>query len=99
MHPLMNNAILKALSQKDHRLLSRQLQLVALPKGLTLYEPGEVPAYIYLPRDCMISYLSGTEDGETIEIAVVGNEGLVGVVALLSDAATFRAIVQIGGSA
>jgi CRP-like cAMP-binding protein len=93
----MKNRILKALPSKEYRIISAQLRTVALPKGAVLYEAGERIRQVYFPEDAMISSLSGTSDGATIEVSVVGNEGVVGLPALFSESAAFRAIVQIPG--
>lgn len=95
----MKNRILKALPPKEHRMLSSQLKAVTLTKGSVLWEPGERISQVYFPEKAMISYLSGTSEGETIEVCVVGNEGIVGLASLLSDRTAFRSVVQIGGSA
>ncbi len=95
----MKNRILKALPQKEYKTISAHLKRVELPKGMVLYEAGEQITQVYFPDQAMISYLSGTSDGETIEVCVVGNEGIVGLAALLADSTAFRAIVQIPGPA
>lgn len=95
----MKNRILKALPQKEYRTLAAQLKPATLTKGSVLYEAGQRITQVYFPEKAMISYLSGTSEGETIEVCVVGNEGIVGLASLLSDSTAFRAVVQIGGSA
>ena len=95
----MNNRILKALPAKEYRILSSQLKEVMLPKGAILHEASERIGQVYFPNDAMISYLSGTAEGESVEVCVVGNEGVVGIAALLSDSTAFRAVVQVPGSA
>ena len=95
----MKNRILKALPPKEYRIVSPQLKRVELPKGIPLYEAGERISHVYFPEEAMISYLSGTSEGETIEVCVVGNEGVVGLASLFADATAFRAVVQIPGTA
>lgn len=95
----MKNRILKALPPKEYRIISPYLHSIVLSRGTVLYEPGEPIRHVYFPNEAMISYLSGTAEGETIEIGVVGNEGVVGIASLLADATAFRASVQIAGSA
>lgn len=95
----MTNRILKALPAKEYRIIAPQLKHVLLPKGMVLYEAGERAGNVYFPEDSMVSYLSGTAEGESIEVCVVGNEGVVGLASLLADATAFRAVVQIPGSA
>lgn len=75
------------------------LELVELPFGMILYEDGEVLSRIYFPIDAVISYVQPLEDGSVIELAVIGNEGMVGVsVVLGSSTASGRAMVQIAGN-
>jgi CRP-like cAMP-binding protein len=95
----MNNRILKALSSKEYRIVGPQLKPVMLSKGTVLYEVGESISDVYFPEDAMISYLSGTADGETLEVSVIGNEGVVGIGSLLGESTAFRALVQIPGRA
>src|SRR5437867_2273257 len=95
----MKNRILKGLPPREHRILSPQLKPVVLKKGSVLYEAGERITQVYFPETSMISYLSGTSEGDTIEVGVVGNEGVAGLAALLSDSTAFRAVVQIPGNA
>jgi CRP-like cAMP-binding protein len=93
------NLLLQALPPKEMRLIVPHLRPVRLPKDLVLYETGQRIQQVYFPEDALISYLSGTSDGESIEVCVVGNEGLVGLTGVLSDRTTFRACVQIEGDA
>src|SRR4051812_25744299 len=95
----MKNRILKTLPPREQRILSPQLKPVTFKKGEVLYEAGERITHVYFPETSMVSYLSGTSEGDTIEVCVVGNDGLVGLAALLSDSTAFRAVVQIPGNA
>ncbi len=95
----MKNRILKALPSREYRAISSQLKAVILSKSTVLYEAGERIREVYLPEDGLVSYLSGTAEGETLEVGVIGNEGIVGISAVLGDTTAFRAIVQIAGRA
>ena len=95
----MNNRILKALPQKEYRQIAAHLKLVNLTQGAVLYEAGERISEVYFPDEATISYLSGTADGETLEVCVIGNEGLVGIASILSDSTAFRSVVQLPGPA
>jgi len=66
---------------------------------MVLYEVGERISEVYFPDDAMISYLSGTAEGESLEVSVIGNEGVVGIASVLGESTAFRALVQIPGSA
>jgi CRP-like cAMP-binding protein len=93
----MKNRILRALSSKEYRILAPHLKPLLVPKGTVLYEIGEKIRDVFFPEDAMISYLSGTVDGETLEVSVIGNEGVVGIASLFGESAAFRAVVQIPG--
>jgi CRP-like cAMP-binding protein len=93
------NRILKALPARESRLISAHLRPVVLSKDMVLYEVGQRIKQVYFPEEAVVSCLSGTSEGEVIEVAVVGNEGIVGVASLVEDLATFRAVVQIPGRA
>ena len=75
--------------------MSAHLNPVVLSKGSVLYEAGERIRDIYMPEDGVVSYLSDTAEGETLEVGVIGNEGVVGIGAVLGDTMAFRAVVQI----
>ena len=62
----MNNRILKALPQKEYRLIAPQLKLVDLVQGTVLYEAGQSINDIYFPDEATISYLLGTADGDYV---------------------------------
>jgi CRP-like cAMP-binding protein len=95
----MKNRILKLLPLKEYRTILSQLKTVDLAQGRVLYEAGERIQEVYFPDEATISYLSGTSDGETLEVCVIGNEGVVGIPSLLSDSTAFRAVVQLPGRA
>ncbi len=94
------NHILDALPQAERDRLFPYLKLVALPLGKALYESGDVLRNIYFPTDAIISLLYVLKDGASAEIAVVGNDGAVGVALFMGgETTTNRAIVQSAGSA
>jgi CRP-like cAMP-binding protein len=74
------------------------LELVEMPLGAALYESGETARHVYFPTTSIVSLLHVTEDGAAAEIAVVGNEGIVGISLITGDGSTTgRALVQSGG--
>ncbi|HET9405296.1 MAG TPA: Crp/Fnr family transcriptional regulator [Burkholderiales bacterium] len=76
------------------------MEPVALPLGSSVYEAGSETSHLYFPTEGIISMLEVTEDGSTAEIAVVGNEGVVGISLFMGGKATpSRAVVQSAGSA
>jgi CRP-like cAMP-binding protein len=96
---IYKNRILKGLPPKESRIILPHLKPVWLDKDHVLSEAGERVKQVVFPDDALISYLSGTSEGESIEVCVVGNEGLVDIGALLSYRTAFRSVVQIPGQA
>jgi CRP-like cAMP-binding protein len=98
-HPQQNH-ILDALPQPERERLFPYLKLVALPLGKALYESGDMLRNIYFPTDAIVSLLYVLKDGASAEIAVVGNDGAIGVALFMGgETTTNRAIVQSAGSA
>jgi len=98
-HP-QHNHILDALPQPERERLFPYLKLVALPLGKALYESGDMLRHIYFPTDAIVSLLYVLKDGASAEIAVVGNDGAIGVALFMGgETTTNRAIVQSAGSA
>ena len=94
------NHLLNALSPAAQERLYSHLELVAMPLGKVLYESGGVLRHVYFPTDTIVSLLYVMEDGASAEIAVVGNEGLIGVALFMGGETTpSRAVVQSAGSA
>jgi CRP-like cAMP-binding protein len=77
-HPQQNH-ILDALPPPERERLFPHLTLVTLPLGKVLYESGDELRHIYFPTDSIVSLLYVLEDGGSAEIAVVGNDGAIGV--------------------
>jgi CRP-like cAMP-binding protein len=99
-HGLEQNYLLNALSRKIRERLYPHLELVKLSLGKVLYEPGDLLRHVYFPTDCIVSLLYAMEDGASAEIAVVGNEGLIGIALFMGgETTTNRAIVQSAGYA
>ena len=97
--PLQNHLLADLPVEVQERLFP-QLELVSLPLGKVVYEPGDTMRHVYFPTDSIISLLYVMEDGASAEISVVGNEGLVGIALFMGGESTpSRAIVQSGGSA
>jgi CRP-like cAMP-binding protein len=75
-----------------------QLALVDLALGQVLSESGSTPAWVYFPTTAIVSLLYMTQDGESSEIAVIGNDGMVGLSLFMGGNATpSRAVVQSAG--
>jgi CRP-like cAMP-binding protein len=94
------NHILDELPQAERERVFPHLRLVTLPLGKVLYESGDTLRHIYFPTDSIVSLLYVLKDGASAEIAVVGNEGAIGVALFMGgETTTNRAIVQSAGSA
>jgi CRP-like cAMP-binding protein len=94
------NHILDALPQAARERLFPHLELVTLPLGKALYESGDALRHIYFPTDSIVSLLYVLKDGDSAEIAVVGNDGAIGVALFMGgETTTNRAIVQSAGVA
>jgi CRP-like cAMP-binding protein len=94
------NHLLRALPAAEWERLAPELELVEMPLGAVLYESGMRLRHVYFPTDSIVSLLYVMEDGSSAEIAVVGNEGMVGVALFMGGETTpSRALVQSAGSA
>src|SRR6186713_2612012 len=93
-----DNHILSALPDEERDRLFPHLSFVSMPLGKVLYESGETLKHIYFPTDSIVSLLYVMKDGASAEIAVVGNEGLVGIALFMGGESTpSRAVVQSAG--
>jgi len=92
------NRLLAALPEPDYRALVPHLEAMAMPLGLAVYESGGAQGYVYFPVDSIVSLLYVLENGASTEIAVTGNEGIVGISLFMGGETTpSRAVVQSGG--
>lgn len=94
------NRLVAALSAAELKRIRRHLELVDMPLGEVVYESGRDLHYVYLPTTCIVSLLYVLENGASAEIAVVGNEGVVGVSIFMGGESTpSRGVVQSAGKA
>jgi len=95
---LQRNYLLAALSPEVLERLLPHLELKALLAGEVLHEAGDDRRYVYFPIDCIVSLINDTEAGSSSEIAMVGQEGIVGITSVLGgDSCPWRAVVQSAG--
>jgi len=73
------NYLLAALPSEEFEHISPHLELVQMPLGKILYESGDGLHYVYFPTTCIVSKLYVTKNGASAEIAVVGNDGIIGI--------------------
>jgi CRP-like cAMP-binding protein len=96
--PARTNRLLAALPQPEWQRWSPELEPVELPLGQVLYESGARMSYVTFPTTAIVSLLYVLEDGGSAEIAVVGNEGIVGISLFMGGETTpSRAVVQSAG--
>jgi CRP-like cAMP-binding protein len=99
-HRPQQNALIAALAGADCARLAIDLELVPLSLGQVLYESGQTMSHAYFPIDCVVSLLYVMKNGESAEIAIVGNEGMIGIALFMGGESTMnRAVVQNAGHA
>ena len=92
------NRLLASLPEADWQRWRPLLEPVAMPLGRVLYEPGALLTHAYFPTSAIVSLLYVTESGASAQIAVVGNEGIVGVPLFMGGGSTpSRAVVHSAG--
>ena len=97
-HSPQQNRLLAALPETEFKRLLPELELVSMPLGQVLYESGGRLRHLYFPTTSIVSLLYVMQDGASAEIAVVGNEGILGVSLFMGGETTpSRAIVQSAG--
>jgi CRP-like cAMP-binding protein len=93
-----SHQLLAAMPEAVWQRIEPKLETVDLPLGLVLYESGAKMSHVYFPTTAIISLLYVLENGASAEIAVVGNEGLVGIALFMGGETTpSRAVVQSAG--
>ncbi len=98
LHNPRQNHLLDALLKAEYNRICIGLELVHMPLGQVLYEPGGLLKYVYFPTTSIVSLLYVMENGASAEIAVVGNEGILGVSIFMGgDTTPSRAVVQSDG--
>jgi len=100
LHDARQNHILAALPVKEYNSLLPHLEHVPMPMDHVIYEVGSPLCHVYFPTDSIVSLLNVTEDGDSTEIAMVGNEGVAGVSLCMGCKTSFsRAVVHSAGNA
>lgn len=85
---ISSNRLLACLPKGDHRKFAPDLELVSLKARQTAYEPGKAIEYVYFPLNSVISIVTGTRQGQEVEVATIGNEGMVGLPVFLGATST-----------
>jgi len=99
-HTPKQNHLLAALPADDYARLAPDLEPIPMPLGWAVYESGGQLSYLYFPTTSIVSLLYVMESGASAEIAIIGNEGLVGISLFMGGESTpSRAVVQSAGDA
>jgi CRP-like cAMP-binding protein len=94
------NHVLASIPPAQYRRLRAQLETARLEFGQVLYEPGEPIRFVYFPSNCLISLLTEVGKGRTLEVGMVGNEGMAGMPFILGIGVSgVQALVQGEGDA
>lgn len=97
---IRRNSLLARMKAEDRERLALALKPVSLPHGRILAEPRQKRHFVYFPLDCMISLVASFADGQTVETAIIGAEGVDGLGVVFGDGvADFRHVVQLEGQA
>src|SRR5208283_2626631 len=95
----VSNVILLSLPDDEYDLLRPHLESADLPQHLILHEPGEKLEFTYFLNEGMVSLVALSRDGRSVEVGIVGKEGMVGMPLTVGlRQATFRAIMQMPGT-
>src|SRR6202795_1029241 len=94
----VGNKILLSISDKEYALICPHLEFLSMPHHLSLYEPDQPLEFVHFPNTGLVSLVVVLNGGKTVEAGIVGNEGLVGLPALVGlERSPLREVVQIAG--
>lgn len=92
------NRLLALLPRDEYQRLHPHLERITLPKRTVLYEPGDSLHHAYFPLSGIVSLLATTQEGHAVEVAMVGNEGVIGLpIIFQADTVPYQVMVQITG--
>ena len=96
----VTNRLLATLPKKEYQRLQPELEEVTLPFAEVLYEPGASIRHVYFPNDSIISVLAEVGTNATLEVGIVGNEGMAGLSVFMGvNTSRNKALVQSAGTA
>lgn len=99
-HNASENRLLAALPKEEYERLVANMEAVFLELKHSVYEPNEPIEYVYFVKNGVVSLLNVMEDGKEVEVATVGNEGMVGLPVFLgAEKIPGRAFSQVPGDA
>jgi len=91
----LNNRLLAALPRDEYERLLPRLELVRFPRNRVIYEAGDAMSYAYFVSSGIASLLAITENGQTIDISMIGNEGFVGIPIILHSRTPCRIMIHM----
>jgi CRP-like cAMP-binding protein len=90
--------ILLSIPDSEHEVVSRHLEFLSLPRYLSLHEPNHTIEYAFFLNRGLVSLVVETQDGRTVEVGVVGNDGIAGIPSSVGlRKSPLREVVQISG--
>ena len=96
----IKNVILAGLPRNEYVRLLSGMEYVILSPGEKLYKSGDAIEYVYFPGHGLVSLVTHMKDGTTVEVGIIGRDGMVGIPVLLGDDIAFEeAVVQMAGDA
>jgi CRP-like cAMP-binding protein len=96
----VRNSVLAGLLAADYQHLLPKLEHVTLTGGQVLYHADQEIEDVYFPEDAVVAMVDAMEDGRTVEVGIIGREGIVGINVFLGGAITpDKAVVQLSGGA
>ena len=96
----ISNDLLRALLNSEYQHLSSKLEQVDLKLGEIIYKADQRIDHVYFPETAVVAMIDSLDDGSTVEVGIIGHEGMVGINIFLGCLFTpDKAVVQIPGSA
>jgi CRP-like cAMP-binding protein len=97
---VLQNEILRSIPDQEWQVISRKLRVLQMPSHLVLHEPHQASKFLYFPQGGLISLVVFMQDGRTVEAGIVGNEGIVGMPAMMGYSRhPLQEVIQISGAA
>lgn len=97
---VLQNEILRSIPDKEWQVISSKLRVHEMPSHFVMHEPHEASKFLYFPQSGLISLVVFMQDGRTVEAGIVGNEGIVGMPAMMGYSRhPLQEVVQISGAA
>jgi CRP-like cAMP-binding protein len=100
LHAPPGNRLLAALPAAEYRRLLPELEEVTLPFARVIYQPGDTIRHVYFPNDSIVSLLAAEDHHASLEVGMIGNEGMTGISVFMGvNSSRTLALVQGAGTA